>query len=162
MTAAWYASSPTQWKLTPSGNHELDFGVIRPTQTLKLCSREVIAFAIAMAAAAAAAAATSGARSPMSSPRLPSPPPIAEDQTGPRSPLSAPEDSHHLAGRAPADHASSRRIRPGTKAADINEGPPLTELSEVRSDPLHGVGSDYGLAYSVLLDRLCISAHGAP
>jgi hypothetical protein len=30
------------------------------------------------------------------------------------------------------DHAAERRIRPGTKAEDMAEGPPLVDLSEVR------------------------------
>ena len=76
-------------------------------------------------------AAAAASRSPMSSPRLPSPPPIAEDQTGPASPLSRPRDHDALHSQASLDQNASRRVRPGTKAADIHEGPPLIELSEV-------------------------------
>jgi len=73
------------------------------------------------------------AQSPASSPRLPSPPPIAEDQIGPTSPGVSPyEEQGHLPGNA-IDNGASRRIRPGTKAEDMAEGPPLVELSEVRA-----------------------------
>ena len=67
--------------------------------------------------------------SPSSSPRLPSPPPIAEDQIGPKSPIAASEEQGKLFSSV--DHGASRRIRPGTKAADMAEGPPLVELVEV-------------------------------
>ncbi|OCL02603.1 Mob1/phocein [Glonium stellatum] len=69
--------------------------------------------------------------SPSSSPRLPSPPPIAEDQIGPKSPIAASEEQGKLFGSV--DHGASRRIRPGTKAADMAEGPPLVELTEIDS-----------------------------
>lgn len=78
-----------------------------------------------------ATVATAGARSPMSSPRLPSPPPMAEDQTGPRSPLPTPQEAGRHTRPPPKDQAALRRIRPGTKAADMSEGPPLAEFSEV-------------------------------
>ena len=72
------------------------------------------------------------ASSPSSSPRLPSPPPIAEDQIGPTSPgVSLFEDTNSLAGISNIDAGASRRIRPGTKAIDMAEGPPLVELQEV-------------------------------
>ncbi|KAJ4291849.1 hypothetical protein N0V90_009745 [Kalmusia sp. IMI 367209] len=71
------------------------------------------------------------APSPSSSPRLPSPPPIAEDQLGPKSPLPATEEQQKLFSSL--DHGASRRIRPGTKAEDMTEGPPLVELSEIDS-----------------------------
>ncbi|UKZ60391.1 uncharacterized protein TrAtP1_001671 [Trichoderma atroviride] len=70
-----------------------------------------------------------------SSPRLPSPPPPAEIQIGPNSPSGGPaatlattemEQSH-------IDANSSRRIHPGTKAADMAVGPPLVPLSELDS-----------------------------
>jgi hypothetical protein len=62
------------------------------------------------------------------SPRLPSPPPIPEDQL---SPISAnPEQQKLLFSNL--DHNAARRIRPGTKAEDMAEGPPLVDLSEVR------------------------------
>lgn len=70
--------------------------------------------------------------SPVSSPRLPSPPPMAEDQTGPQSPSPADSEDHgRLGGSIDAHQAASRRIRPGTKAVDMHEGPPLIELADV-------------------------------
>lgn len=78
--------------------------------------------------------AMAAAMSPSSSPRLPSPPPMAEDQIGPLSPTAAmSEEKGKLGGFGNVDHGASRRIRPGTKAADMAEGPPLVELSEVSS-----------------------------
>jgi len=69
---------------------------------------------------------------PRSPSRLPSPPPPVEDFTGPQSPaLNTPEDVTHEAPSAQHKDAASRRIRPGTKAADMADGPPLVELSEV-------------------------------
>ncbi|CAE7174923.1 hypothetical protein PTNB73_02740 [Pyrenophora teres f. teres] len=62
------------------------------------------------------------------SPRLPSPPPIPEDQV---SPVSASPEQQKLFSNL--DHAAERRIRPGTKAEDMAEGPPLVELSEIDS-----------------------------
>ncbi|KAF7198388.1 MOB kinase activator-like 4 [Pseudocercospora fuligena] len=71
------------------------------------------------------------AASPSSSPRLPSPPPIAEDQIGPTSPgVSLFEDQDKLLSQS-LDAGASRRIRPGTKSEDMTEGPPLVELSEI-------------------------------
>ena len=61
------------------------------------------------------------------SPRLPRPPPIPEDQLSPI--LASPEQQKLFSN---LDHAAERRIRPGTKAADMAEGPPLVDLSEVR------------------------------
>ncbi|EME44072.1 hypothetical protein DOTSEDRAFT_71768 [Dothistroma septosporum NZE10] len=73
-------------------------------------------------------------QSPSSSPRLPSPPPIAEDQIGPTSPgVSLFEDHGNLSGGSNIDTGASRRIRPGTRAADMAEGPPLVELQEIDS-----------------------------
>ncbi|KAJ5175925.1 uncharacterized protein N7482_001802 [Penicillium canariense] len=75
--------------------------------------------------------------SPSSSPRLPSPPPFTEDQIGPQSPSfgeSFGKDSEQLLGGAAGDDDSStRRIRPGTKAADMAFGPPLIPLSQLDS-----------------------------
>ena len=72
------------------------------------------------------------AASPAASPRLPSPPPIAEDQTGPTSPgVSLFEEHGKPLGANTVDNGASRRIRPGTKAEDMAEGPPLIELAEV-------------------------------
>jgi hypothetical protein len=61
------------------------------------------------------------------SPRLPSPPPIPEDQLSPIS--ASPEQQQKLFSNL--DHNAARRIRPGTRAEDMAEGPPLVELSEV-------------------------------
>ncbi|KAM3420011.1 hypothetical protein BST61_g3322 [Cercospora zeina] len=72
--------------------------------------------------------------SPSSSPRLPSPPPIAEDQIGPTSPgLSLYEEHGKVPGASITDTGAARRIRPGTKAEDIHEGPPLTDLQNIDS-----------------------------
>lgn len=73
--------------------------------------------------------------SPSSSPRLPSPPPIAEDQISPSAGLDSEE--RMLGASQKADVDASRRIRPGTKAEDMQEGPPLVELQQVclRSSP---------------------------
>lgn len=80
--------------------------------------------------------AASGA-SPSSSPRLPSPPPFTEVQIGPKSPSVGDsfgkETQEFLAASKGNDNASSRRIRPGTKAADMAVGPPLIPLSQVSS-----------------------------
>ncbi|KAF1830733.1 Mob1/phocein [Decorospora gaudefroyi] len=62
------------------------------------------------------------------SPRLPSPPPIPEDQV---SPVSTTPEQQKLFSNL--DHAAERRIRPGTKAEDMAEGPPLVDLSEIDS-----------------------------
>ncbi|PPJ58528.1 hypothetical protein CBER1_07146 [Cercospora berteroae] len=72
--------------------------------------------------------------SPSSSPRLPSPPPFAEDQVGPTSPgLSLYEEHGKVPGASITDTGAARRIRPGTKAEDIHEGPPLTDLQNIDS-----------------------------
>ena len=74
------------------------------------------------------------AMSPTSSPRLPSPPPIAEDQIGPKSPLAGLMDVQgKLEAPETFTQGASRRIRPGTKSADMPEGPPLVDLVDVRS-----------------------------
>ncbi|KAH7353416.1 Mob1/phocein family protein [Plectosphaerella cucumerina] len=71
-----------------------------------------------------------------SSPRLPSPPPAAEDQLGPQSPMG----SGAQANRQPSQHEQSlidsnakRRIHPGSKAQDMAAGPPLMPLNELDS-----------------------------
>ncbi len=69
--------------------------------------------------------------SPSSFARLPSPPPIAEDQTTPQSPTLASFQDHDAGGSDIIDQGASRRIRPGTKAAEMHEGPPLVEFSDV-------------------------------
>ena len=68
--------------------------------------------------------------SPSSSPRLPSPPPIAEDQINPKSPtVSATENQTSFLYSS--GQSSTRRVRPGTKSEDISDGPPLVDLAEV-------------------------------
>ncbi|KAF7168946.1 hypothetical protein CNMCM5623_001840 [Aspergillus felis] len=75
--------------------------------------------------------------SPSSSPRLPSPPPFTEVQIGPKSPSVGDsfgkETQEYLAASKGNDDASSRRIRPGTKATDMAGGPPLIPLSQLDS-----------------------------
>ncbi len=70
--------------------------------------------------------------SPSSSPRLPSPPPFTEVQIGPKSPTVGEGQGFQLGEAAKQDDGSTRRIRPGTKAADMASGPPLIPLAEVR------------------------------
>lgn len=84
-------------------------------------SCDLIASEIAHALLAIMASAATS--SPSSSPRLPSPPPIAEDQT---------HEDNPQAGKSQMNASASRRIRPGTKAAEITE-PPLVELSKIDS-----------------------------
>ncbi|MCJ1378329.1 MOB member 4, phocein [Xylographa soralifera] len=82
----------------------------------------------------ASAVAPAGSLSPSTSPRLPSPPPFPEVQIGPKSPVvrnSGGNLVQNLNDHKPRDDGSSRRIRPGTKAADMPSGPPLVPLSEV-------------------------------
>ena len=75
--------------------------------------------------------------SPSSSPRLPSPPPFPEVQIGPKSPSPGQGDERtgQDADTAAFDNAATRRIRPGTKAADMSSGPPLVPLAEVCVEP---------------------------
>lgn len=68
------------------------------------------------------------AASPSSSPRLPSPPPMAEDQLGPKSPIAGSVDFENA-----FNDSASQRIRPGTKAADMPDGPPLVPLKDIDS-----------------------------
>ena len=81
--------------------------------------------------------ATSPARggvSPSSSPRLPSPPPFTEVQIGPKSPSVGDADREIQLGDAVRlQEGATRRIRPGTKAADMATGPPLVPLNQVCS-----------------------------
>ncbi|KAK4165897.1 MOB kinase activator-like 4 [Cladorrhinum sp. PSN259] len=70
-----------------------------------------------------------------SSPRLPSPPPPAEIQLGPKSPLMGPNATRqgsHIEQTA-IDANAKRRIHKGTKAADMAAGPPLVPLQELDS-----------------------------
>ncbi|KAL6883940.1 Mob1/phocein [Trichoderma longibrachiatum] len=70
-----------------------------------------------------------------SSPRLPSPPPPAEIQIAPNSPSGGPAATlaNTEMGQSHLEASSSRRIHPGTKAADMAAGPPLVPLSELDS-----------------------------
>lgn len=70
---------------------------------------------------------------PPSSPRLPSPPPPTEIQIGPKSPSlgSASSNQEQMIEQSIIETNASRRIHPGTKAADMAAGPPLIPLSEV-------------------------------
>ena len=70
--------------------------------------------------------------SPSSSPRLPSPPPMPEFQFGPQSPsVSASTNELQVDTPNKPDESAQRRIRPGTKAADMAKGPPLVSLTQV-------------------------------
>lgn len=71
------------------------------------------------------------AQSPTSSPRLPSPPPMAEDQISPSA--SSDNDVNHNPLHLTNDVSSSRRIHPGSKSADMHEGPPLVPLADIDS-----------------------------
>ncbi|KAJ5352901.1 hypothetical protein N7452_001875 [Penicillium brevicompactum] len=79
---------------------------------------------------------TAAGVSPSSSPRLPSPPPLTEVQIGPLSPsIGEPfgTDAESLVSGSGEDDGSTRRIRPGTRAADMAFGPPLIPLSQLDS-----------------------------
>ncbi|PHH65333.1 hypothetical protein CDD81_2745 [Ophiocordyceps australis] len=70
------------------------------------------------------------------SPRLPSPPPPAEIQIGPKSPSGAPVAVSQQAAQMQQtllDANSRRRVHPGTKASDMAAGPPLVPLNELDS-----------------------------
>ncbi|QKX60465.1 uncharacterized protein TRUGW13939_07610 [Talaromyces rugulosus] len=81
------------------------------------------------------AAATAAAVSPSSSPRLPSPPPFPEVQIGPQSPTVGDKAAGDklFAPLPETEDGSTRRIRPGTKAADMASGLPLIPLSQLDS-----------------------------
>ncbi|KAL1879362.1 hypothetical protein VTK73DRAFT_7093 [Phialemonium thermophilum] len=72
---------------------------------------------------------------PPSSPRLPSPPPPAEIQIGPKSPSMGPNAGRQAQQieQNQLDAAAKRRIHVGTKAANMAAGPPLVPLSELDS-----------------------------
>lgn len=74
---------------------------------------------------------TAAGVSQASSPRLPSPPPFTEVQIGPKSPSFAKDAEKVLGASLEQDDGSTRRIRPGTKAADMAFGPPLIPLHQV-------------------------------
>lgn len=69
------------------------------------------------------------------SPRLPSPPPPAEIQIGPKSPgLGSTADQELQQMEQTMLNANAkRRIHPGAKSADMAAGPPLVPLNEVCS-----------------------------
>ncbi|KAL9632924.1 MAG: hypothetical protein Q9164_005004 [Protoblastenia rupestris] len=71
--------------------------------------------------------------SPASSPRLPSPPPFPEVQLPPNSPGMHAVSASENVDTSKVDSQGLRRIRPGTKAADMASGPPLVPLSELDS-----------------------------
>ncbi|GKT48676.1 MOB-like protein phocein [Colletotrichum spaethianum] len=66
-----------------------------------------------------------------SSPRLPSPPPPAEIQIGPKSPSMGAQSNRQASPMEQSliEANSRRRIHPGTKAADMAAGPPLVPLT---------------------------------
>ncbi|KAI8633348.1 Mob1/phocein [Xylariaceae sp. FL1651] len=69
------------------------------------------------------------------SPRLPSPPPAAEIQLGPKSPslnTTASRQAQQME-QTIADANAKRRIHPGTKSEDMAAGPPLVALNELDS-----------------------------
>ena len=75
--------------------------------------------------------------SPSSSPRLPSPPPLTEVQFGPRSPSLGGDGGGGGGGvvataKGQVHDGATRRIRPGTASEEMNSGPPLVPLNEVR------------------------------
>lgn len=107
------------------------------------------------------------AQSPSSSPRLPSPPPMAEDQVGPTSPgVNGLEDLDKISQSVALDQAASRRIRPGTKSEDMHEGPPLVNLQDVsiHQDPvlLSVAQCSKCLTEHLHTDRLCLPIDRAP
>ncbi|KAI1484707.1 Mob1/phocein [Biscogniauxia mediterranea] len=72
---------------------------------------------------------------PQGSPRLPSPPPPAEIQIGPKSPglgTTASRQAQQME-QSIVDANAKRRIHPGTKAEDMAAGPPLVPLNELDS-----------------------------
>jgi hypothetical protein len=70
--------------------------------------------------------------SPGTSPRLPSPPPMPEFQFGPQSPsASATAAEFQVDAPNKPDETAQRRVRPGTKAAEMAKGPPLVPLVQV-------------------------------
>jgi hypothetical protein len=56
---------------------------------------------------------------------------MAEDQLGPKSPTIAGSSEHGKLSANVFHDGASRRIRPGTKAADMPEGPPLVPLKDI-------------------------------
>lgn len=83
--------------------------------------------------------------SPSSSPRLPSPPPFTEVQIGPKSSSVGDANQDQLGDAARLDNGSTRRVRSGTKAADMERGPPLVPLNEVNTWRIHVMVDNRGL-----------------
>lgn len=100
------------------------------------------------------------------SPRLPSPPPTAEIQIGPNSPgpgATANEEAQLMEQTVQND--AKRRIRPGTKSADMAAGPPLVPLNEVRGRCRALIGrvcQESADMYSLSVARLRLSTPRAP
>jgi hypothetical protein len=68
------------------------------------------------------------------SPRLPSPPPAAEIQIGPKSPSlngGGVGEQAQQREQTALDANAKRRVHPGTKSRDMAAGPPLVPLNEV-------------------------------
>ncbi|THZ36835.1 Mob1/phocein [Aureobasidium pullulans] len=103
--------------------------------------------------------------SPSSSPRLPSPPPIAEDQISPSAGLDSEE--RMLGASQKADVDASRRIRPGTKAEDMQEGPPLVELQQIDSafqltEHLKALHNEFTQSCRVAMDKATAQSLAQP
>lgn len=96
---------------------------------------------------------------PPSSPRLPSPPPPTEIQIGPKSPSlgSADSNQEQMIEQSIIETNASRRIRPGTKAADMAAGPPLIPLSEVCTSLILSSKATSHLHYDKRADMFLIS-----
>lgn len=102
--------------------HVDEWDTLRPQVTVSLIEK----------AMASSLASGPESHSPSSSPRLPSPPPFPEVQIhSSTSGVQGSRTSQDAVETAKLDYAASRRIRPGTKAADMASGPPLVPLSEV-------------------------------
>ncbi|OQE04701.1 hypothetical protein PENVUL_c030G02684 [Penicillium vulpinum] len=79
---------------------------------------------------------TTAGVSPTSSPRLPSPPPFTEVQIGPQSPsVGEPfsKDADLLGVAIGGNDGPTRRIRPGTRSANMAAAPPVIPLSQINS-----------------------------
>lgn len=95
--------------------------------------------------------------SPVSKPRLPSPPPFTEVQIGPKSPgMSAETDTSNTKDDdlKKSEQGAVRRVRPGTKAADMASGPPLKPLTEVSIPKAQLGGCEFGREVTDFINRL--------
>ena len=100
-----------------------------------------------------------GSLSPSTSPRLPSPPPFPEVQIGAKSPsqgATGAPSTDELSENVAPDHGASRRIRPGTKAADMASGPPLIPLLEVSRDYFCGRNRNTRQTFGLTIYRLTL------